>query len=929
MASDSTRSPATPDRRIGGQSGCAFARDLDNADGPLQVVILNADLTCIREPLFIAHYRSMSLTGSEAVIDALVGKVMSRSLAAGLYPDATGSHQIFANVYRDPDDPLRPPRPCIAVVVGLGEEGKLRSVDLTYSVRQAVVAHGLRQAEQDGDTHGRLGIAATLMGSGGTGITPSVAVQAIVQGVLDANQKLQAGGWPQVGRLTLVELYLERAAEAWRALKLQEQTAPHPFALAGRVRPGPGALRRSLDAGYRGSSHDLLSVRPVEHAEGGLPGIAYTLDSKRARTEIRAQHAQGALLRELVERASNDARADPQIGRTLYNLLIPLELESFLSGTREMVIEVRPGTAGIPWELLATNPDPQSTDTRPWAIRSKLVRKLQLEDFRPRVQDAMAQDNVLVIGEPQCDPGLYPPLEGARREATAVAQRLKAAGGGLDADRVTALVAHDDAQTIINALFARSYRAVHIAGHGEPGPQGGVVLSGPRVFLGAHEVQAMRTVPELVFLNCCHLAARDASTTLTRTYDRASFAANIAEALIAIGVRCVIAAGWAVEDEPAERFAIAFYDALLAGARFIEAVGAAREAAWQANPQGTTWAAYQCYGDPAWNWRQEGADPQRPPPSPDESAAIASPVSLTLALETLARGTAGQGPQSEVRLAKLRRHEDEFASTWGHMGEVAESFGTAYAAAGANEAAIAWLERALRAPDGGASVQARWHLADALLRRARIRQDGACARADIEAAITQLEPLLMLRPTAEREGLMGAAWGQLALFEGRAGQAVPARAALGRMARHCDAAQALAQADGGLRPFHFGRGALAARLRAAFLEGAMPPSPDEALQTLARALDHAEATEPDFDCALGRCELRLLSALAHGVLADAAPLLQARWRELRALAPTAPQWPQAIDDARFTLEPYAAMARAGDEMQAVQSILNTLESLTT
>ena len=51
---------------------------------------------------------------------------------------------------------------------------------------------------------------------------------------------------------------------------------------------------------------------------------------------------------------------------------------------------------------------------------------------------------------------------------------------------------------------------VHVAGHGAPGPDGGVVLSGG-TYLGATEVKAMRTVPELVFLNCCHLAARDAS----------------------------------------------------------------------------------------------------------------------------------------------------------------------------------------------------------------------------------------------------------------------------------------------------------------------------------------------------------------------------------------------------------------------------------
>ena len=43
-----------------------------------------------------------------------------------------------------------------------------------------------------------------------------------------------------------------------------------------------------------------------------------------------------------------------------------------------------------------------------------------------------------------------------------------------------------------------------------------------------------------------------------------------------IGVRCVVAAGWAVEDDAANQFAVAFYRALLGGQRFMDAVQAGR-----------------------------------------------------------------------------------------------------------------------------------------------------------------------------------------------------------------------------------------------------------------------------------------------------------------------------------------------------------------
>src|SRR6185295_19115341 len=112
----------------------------------------------------------------------------------------------------------------------------------------------------------------------------------------------------------------------------------------------------------------------------------------------------------------------------------------------------------------------------------------------------------------------------------------------------------------------RPWRIVHIAGHGElpseNGTAGGVVLS-TGTFLGPDEIATMRVVPELVFVNCCHLAARSVDQLLAadapQGYDRVAFASGVAEALIKIGVRCVIAAGWAVDDVAAGTFATTFY----------------------------------------------------------------------------------------------------------------------------------------------------------------------------------------------------------------------------------------------------------------------------------------------------------------------------------------------------------------------------------
>jgi CHAT domain/Caspase domain len=323
-------------------------------------------------------------------------------------------------------------------------------------------------------------------------------------------------------------------------------------------------------------------------------GIVYQMDSPRARTQVRGQARSLALVREIVALASDLRQPQPELGRTLFQLLLPVELEPFLADSAELVLELDVRSAAIPWELLDTPVDGEAVDTRPWALRSRMLRKMKLKDNQMAARaDAIADDAALVIGEPFIDRPEYGPLDAALAESQAVSDLLQRAMG---AGRVRSLY-KERARPIINALLERPWRILHVSGHGDASAKGGVVLSG-KAFLGPNEISAMRTVPELVFVNCCHLAAISGAAAKTRDFQAAGFAAGVAEQLIKIGVRCVVAAGWAVEDEPAKAFAIRFYERLLAGDSFANAVGEARDLAWRMG--GNTWAAYQCYGDPDW-----------------------------------------------------------------------------------------------------------------------------------------------------------------------------------------------------------------------------------------------------------------------------------------------------------------------------------------
>jgi tetratricopeptide (TPR) repeat protein len=959
-------------------------------DTALKISVINGDLMFVRQPLLLGHYTSTRLTGTENVVDKLLGGAMSNALGAGLYPYAPGAHQIFLNTGVNRDNPLQLPRPEAAIVVGLGAEGKLVAADLAGAVRQAAMAWSQRMTETYGGATGAFELASTLIGSGGMGISPGQAAQLVAQGVHEANERMAKRGWPVVGHLHLVELYLDRAGDAWRALQVQAAAAPGDFVAAEPVAYGPGALPRLLDSGYRGADYDLISAATQE-GKGGESLIVYTLDTKRARSEIRAQATQSRLLRQLGAGAPQTKATDEPIGRALFNLLIPLEMEPFLGGTTDIQLEVDGGTAGIPWEMLESDASDDGSDPRPWAVRTKLLRKLRTADFRAQVADATADDSVLVIGEPACDPDIYPRLWGARDEAEAVAQRLSAA---LGAHRVQALISPDDpdklgadARTIVNALLGRDWRIVHVAGHGalpekigapskkkDESPQAdidprGVVLS-DGTFLGPREIRSMRRVPELVFVNCCHLAARDAAQLLTpdgtdRTAlpDRPRFAAGVAEELIKIGVRCVIAAGWAVDDAAAKAFAIRFYDALVRGRRFIDAVAEARQDAWEKG--GNTWAAYQCYGDPDWVFAPEASDAQRPSKSfVDEFAGVASSKGLLLALESLAVKSKFQKALAPEQQAKIRHLETTYATRWGGIGEIAEGFGRAWDEAGDRDEAIKWYTRALGANDGTASLKVVEQLGNLRARQgfemtakaaqangahvgmppagprkrseaARSRRDNAtkargavydAARAEIVAAVAVLERITNLQPSIERESLCGSAWKRMALLEAHAKRPSAETKAIMNMKLRYANAETLARASNHSELFYPALNRMAAEL---IVDAARPGwrgFDSAALAEVKNALAAKTRDDPDFWSVVGLTELRLYEAIARRALAIELEAILREYRDLHARVSATTSWSSVLDQVRFVLPKYERRAAAA-EKKATRALTKYLEGL--
>ncbi len=922
---------------------------------PLPVTVINCNLKFTRDPLIIGHYASAGLTGSERVVDEMVGGLLGDALKMSLYPSAPCTNQVFMNIAANGENPLQLPRPEAAIVVGLGQEGKLSSSELMGTVRQGVLAWAQRLAEQHRGAPIQFEIAAALIGSGGAGMSPGQSAALIAQGVRDANLRLKQKDWPTVSHLYLTELYLDRATDAWRAVQVLGASRSKDFLVASTIKTGTGWLRRPLEGGYRSTRYDFISA-VSQYDENQLPMIAYTLDTRRARAEVRAQSTQVALLHELVSASSNLPSAGSTIGQTLFKLLVPLEMDAYLGGTTEMQIELDSSTAAIPWELLNTERDPgrpMDEEQAPWAIRSKLLRKLRTEKYREQVLDATADAYVLIIGEPLTDPQRYPRLPGARTEARAIATLME---NSLPIGKVHSLIAEDtdpclkvNALAVTSALLAHDWRIVHIAGHGEP-PQfevltvpdidapttaretqlkmldpRGIVLSN-NSFLGPREMKSMRVVPELVFINCCYLGAIDPTKLLKvahLNYDRTRFAATVAEELIAMGVRCVVVAGWAVDDDVASLFATQFYSQLIDGNRFIDAVASARRQAWQAFPDGNTWAAFQCYGDPDWVFTRTPGDANEPAVTPDQGFdSIASAQALVLALEiAIDDSRYKKVPKAQV-INMIEILERRFAHQWIEIGAVCEAFAQAWAEAGETERAIGWFERAIGANDGSASLKASEQLGDLRARRAWLQVNLAAkqspqalnsvlssARKQTRGAINLLTRVCKLQPTLGRISLCGTAYKRLAWIELLASDKPAEQKALEMMGEYFAEAERRAVATDPGRAYEPALERLAAQL---FI--ATPASVKADILRVQGQLKPWVESNPDFQnvAALILANLYLV-LLAAKLKVNSARLLN-EFADLKRRVPAVLKWREVQMQVDFLLDRYKAYASKAENM---------------
>ncbi|MEI7968817.1 MAG: CHAT domain-containing protein [Betaproteobacteria bacterium] len=683
----------------------------------LQVSCAAMDLREASSPILVGHYEQDAISGAEALIDReLVGNELTLRHHLGLYAGRLGTATVVLLSRNDEERRRGSARG--AVVAGLGELGSLSMGSLTEAVRTATLRYLLQLVDNQGadqsappEDRSEIALSSLLLGHNSTtNITIEDSVGAIVRGVLEANRQFGATMKQplRVSRLELVEMYLDTAIAATRALqrvavRLNAEAARHGVRVEAQTyltqREG---WRYRLDAPESNGYWPRLIVTDAQPGEaaGGQPGSARVAQrlrflylAQRARAESVENQRQPGVVEALVATSVARPAYSEDLSRTLFQLLVPNDFKELARQLSRLVLVVDACTANLPWELMLA-------DEEPLCVRTRVVRQLASGNFRTRVRQAI-DATAYVVGNPATQgfgkvfrgpggtPFPDPPvLGGAEAEARAVAGVLAGAGFHV----TEAIGPEASALDVINKLYQRSYRIIHIAAHGvfeqeaaDGSLRTGAVLS-DGVLLTAAEIESMEVVPDLVFLNCCHLAQSGGPGTV-EAFHRLAY--SVSRQLIEMGVRAVVAAGWAVDDQAAEFFATEFYAALLQENKPLgEAAFQARVRTYERFRNATnTWGAYQVYGDPGF-LAQPQETGERLPGSRSTRGLPVAPEELLGALERVSGEVAAMPGRITVaaasvhasRAAELLRQSPEH---WLDRPDVNFALGELYGALGA------------------------------------------------------------------------------------------------------------------------------------------------------------------------------------------------------------------------------------------------------
>ena len=555
---------------------------------PVSISVSNGDLAYASYPVLAGHFINDGILYAEKSIDRNLNGSLYARHHLGLYPGAIGTNTIIATDPADDDFPG-------AIIVGLGEPGKLTSFLLAKTVEQGVSKYLLDINSKPGKKK-EIGVSALIIGCGYGGLSIENSLKSIIEGVNNANAKVTEclnADVNIVQHIEFIELYEDKSLSALYALGKVESKENRIYNIRignKKIKKLFGSKQRlPLIASDEWWNRLTVKFKIVKEGEETVSSLVFNASTGDAREEEKELFSSIALIDLFIEQISTHNKWTPTVAKALFERMVPNDFKENLKKKGNISWILDKDTASYPWELLQEN----INEAKPLCIGAGMIRQLSTSVYRQNIK-RVATEMALVVADPILN-DFANQLPDAKKEGVLVGKLLTTYG------YPNISLINTTASEIVLNLFSNDFKIIHLAGHGiynaESRQKSGMVI-GNDVFLTTADIEQMSAVPELVFVNCCHLGKID-SDGEQFFRDRYKLAANIGTQLIEIGVKAVIAAGWAVDDRAASDFASIFYTKMFDGYNFGDAVTEARAFIYETyHPGNNTWGAYQCYGDP-------------------------------------------------------------------------------------------------------------------------------------------------------------------------------------------------------------------------------------------------------------------------------------------------------------------------------------------
>jgi pimeloyl-ACP methyl ester carboxylesterase/tetratricopeptide (TPR) repeat protein len=576
-----------------GLEAAVFGNGEDNepiaSQVPIAVSVSNGDLAYASFPVLAGHFNNDGILYAEKSIDCNLNWMLSARHKLGLYPGEIGTNSLVLNNAGEYDF-------AGAIIVGLGDPGSLTGYLLTKTVEQGIAKYLLHINNGELQNNQEIGISALIIGSGYGGLSVESSIKAIVEGVNIANSKVTAvfkNTVKTIQRIEFIELFEDRALSCMYAISKLESKDNKAFNVrigSKKIKTLFGSQTRLItDPSDEWWNRITVRLKKVKEGTNDVQSLLFSASTGDAREEERELFSSTPLIDLFIDQVSTQNNWNACAAKTIFELMIPNEFKERLKKKGNISWILDTDTAAYPWELLQYS----TANAKPLCVDAGMIRQLATSDYRVSIK-RVAGEKALIIGDPLLN-GFVNQLPGAVKEAKAVETVLSNNG------YIKTSLINTSAAEIITSFFCDDYKIIHLAGHGAFNPasprQSGMVI-GNGEFLTTFDIEQMSTIPELVFVNCCHLG-KTSGVDEKFFEQRYKLAANIGTELIGIGVKAVVAAGWAVNDDAAMDFAQIFYARMFGGYSFGEAVRDARSAIYEKYHQdNNTWGSYQCYGDP-------------------------------------------------------------------------------------------------------------------------------------------------------------------------------------------------------------------------------------------------------------------------------------------------------------------------------------------